>query len=424
MVFPLFAALHYWAPTVSGRVLSAFWVLFVGFNVAFLPMHWTGLRGMPRRVYSYAAGLGWDALNLLSTAGAALLAAGVAIFLGHVALRVRPTGAVDVNPWNAGTLEWLPLDEYGPRSIPHITSREPLWERPELREEVARGQHYLPGTVTGGRETLVTSAVRAEPQYVLLLSGDGWPPFVAAAGTAAFFLLLTVKLVVPAFAAGLLALAMIVIWLWGTDRGPVTGPVDVGGGYRLPVYATWRHAHSWWAMAVLCVVAAAIFVSVLFAYAYLWKVAPAGWPPGGTRLPAWGWPAASAVGWGLSSLAMVAASRALAAAAPHRVRLLLVGAALTMGGGFGAHLLGQRAAGLAPAGTAHGAIAGTILAVEGFFAAVLLAMAGYALARSWCGHLTRPRRVTFDNTALLWHYSVAQTWLGLGAVHALPRLFD
>src|SRR3982750_3229473 len=73
MVFPLFAALYYWTPAATGRMLSeklarwAFWLMFIGFNAAFLPMHVTGLRGMPRRIYTYPDDLGWNALNLVST---------------------------------------------------------------------------------------------------------------------------------------------------------------------------------------------------------------------------------------------------------------------------------------------------------------------------------------------------------------------
>ena len=84
MVFPLFAAFYYWAPVFSRPRLSerlgrwAFWLMFVGFNVAFFPMHLTGLMGMPRRVYTYPAGMGWDMLNMISTVGAFMLAAGVA----------------------------------------------------------------------------------------------------------------------------------------------------------------------------------------------------------------------------------------------------------------------------------------------------------------------------------------------------------
>jgi cytochrome c oxidase subunit I+III len=103
MVFPLFAAFYYWAPTVSGRPLSerlgrwACGLMFVGFNVAFFPMHITGLLGMPRRVYTYPEGLGWDGMNLASTLGAFILAAGILLVLIDIALHVRISGKVNAN---------------------------------------------------------------------------------------------------------------------------------------------------------------------------------------------------------------------------------------------------------------------------------------------------------------------------------------
>ena len=96
-----------------------FGLIFVGINVTFFPMHLTGLIGMPRRVYTYPAELGWDRLNLVSTIGAFIAAAGVALFLFDLARKFRPTFADNAgNVWNAGTLEWLPTDTYNTRSIP------------------------------------------------------------------------------------------------------------------------------------------------------------------------------------------------------------------------------------------------------------------------------------------------------------------
>ncbi len=138
MVFPLFAGLYYWAPLVSGKALSerlGLWacgLMFAGLNVTFLPMHVTGLLGMPRRVHTYAEGLGWEGLNLVSTIGAFVLAAGVLVVLVDMLLHLRVAGKVDANVWGASTLEWLPADDYGVRSIPQIHSREPLWDRPGL----------------------------------------------------------------------------------------------------------------------------------------------------------------------------------------------------------------------------------------------------------------------------------------------------
>ena len=160
MLFPLFAGFYYWAPTVGGRPLSerlGRWVcglLFAGVNVTFLPMHLTGLLGMPRRVYTYPAGLGLGGAEsrVERGLGADRGGRGRCSWWTWRATCGWPD-KVDVNPWNAATLEWLPLGNYGTRSIPLVESREPLWDRPSLRDEVDRGEHYLPGTATGRRET-------------------------------------------------------------------------------------------------------------------------------------------------------------------------------------------------------------------------------------------------------------------------------
>src|SRR5688572_6413712 len=130
MVFPLFAAFYYWAPAFSSRPLSerlgrwTFWLMFIGFNVAFFPMHLSGLMGMPRRVYTYPEAIGWTGLNFVSTAGAFILAAGVLVFVADMVLRFRPTlSDAAGNIWGAGTLEWLNNDAYAARSIPRVFDR-------------------------------------------------------------------------------------------------------------------------------------------------------------------------------------------------------------------------------------------------------------------------------------------------------------
>src|SRR5690606_8720403 len=226
MVFPIFAGIYYWAPFVSGKRLSermgkwACALMFLGFNLAFFPMHIAGLLGMPRRVWTYSDTLGWEIWNQLSTVGAFVVAAGFALVFIDLLLHLRPAGKVNTNPWNASSLEWLPIDNYGVRSIPHIVSREPLWDNPALREEVDSGQHYLPGLATGVRETIVTSPIDARPQYILRLPGYGWLPVLAGLGTAVFFLSLTVKLMLLAAIGGIVALVCIFKWLWQSESAP------------------------------------------------------------------------------------------------------------------------------------------------------------------------------------------------------------
>src|SRR5690606_2747778 len=112
-VFPIIAGLYYFFPIAGGKLLSeklgriAFWLSFVGFNIPFLPRHLTGMLGMPRRVFTYPADIGFDTLNMISTVGAFILGAGIAVIVWDV---VRPKGRdpyAPRNPWGAGTLEWV-----------------------------------------------------------------------------------------------------------------------------------------------------------------------------------------------------------------------------------------------------------------------------------------------------------------------------
>ena len=428
MLFPLFAGFYYWAPTASGRTLSdrlgrwVFGLMFTGVHITFLPMHLTGLLGMPRRAYTYPAGLGLEWPNLVSSVGSVLIAAGVALFLVDVCRHLRVAGKVDVNPWNATTLEWLPLGNYGTRSIPLVESREPLWDRPSLRVEVDRGEHYLPGTATGRRETLVTSWATARPEYVAILPGPGWSPLLAAIGTAAFFLLLTVQLTAAALVGGLLALTCLLVWAWGSDPGPGEGPVEVARGVWLPTYMTGHRAHSWWAMLVVIAVLSTTFVSLVFSYAYLWLVGPEDWPPATSERPSGHWPVMAAVAWlGSSGLARKA-SGALAAGRTGRFQVWLVLGMMLMVLAVALDGASQWRAGLTPDRHAYDATVTTFIGVQAVTAATVLIMAMYALARSWRGRLDGTRRVTLDNTILLWHYTVAQGVLALGLVHLIPLI--
>jgi cytochrome c oxidase subunit I+III len=430
MVFPLFAALYYWIPTASSKPLSerlgrwTFGLMFVGFNVAFFPMHITGLLGMPRRVYTYPSELGWDGLNLASTLGAFVLALGVAVFLVDLLLNFRPGGRQGSgNIWNAGTLEWLPSGTYSTRSIPIVSSREPLWEQPGLAEDVAAGRYYLPGAPTGGRETIVTGPIDARPQYLLQLPGPSWSTVLAAWLTAAFFLLLTVKLVWPAAVCGVLAIAMIIVWMWSTDPGPSRPPVDIGGGIKLPVYVTGPVSHSWWAMVVLMLVSGAIFGSLIFSYYFLWTVSPEVWPAAsGREVPGPGWPLVGAACLGLSSAVVAYASRTLRSAG-RGVWAVPFGLMLAMPllvGALAVEIYGQWQVGLRPTESSYGAIVYMTSALQGVFVGALVIMAIYTIVRTLFGLIDAQRRATFDNTMLLWHYTVGQGLVGLALVHLSP----
>jgi cytochrome c oxidase subunit I+III len=390
-------------------------------------MHITGLLGMPRRVWTYPAELGWEWLNLCSTAGAYLLAGGVLVFLVDLARNFRPRlsgGDEDENGnvWGAGTLEWLPNETYGVRSIPFVTSRDPLWEQPDLQQDVRRGGYYLPDAPTGRRETIVTSARDAKPQYVVRLPGPGWAPVLAGWFTAFFFLSLTLKLAAPAFACAAISLAMVVVWMWSSDPAPLDAPVAIGGGLSLPAYATGARSHSGWAVLVFCVVAGAIFAALVFSYFFLWLGAPDVWPSrSGQRLPHAGWPLAIAACLASSSAAIACGSHALTRSRTRLTLGLLLLALVLIGAALGCDLFAQIRTGLLPTEPAYGAVVYAALALQGVYVFTLAVIALFVGARWWSGRLDARWRASWDNTALLWHYTVGQGLLCTVLVHGAPR---
>lgn len=430
MVFPLFAAFYYWMPFVSARPLSerlgrwAFWLMFVGFNVAFFPMHFTGLAGMPRRVYTYAESQGLGPLNLVSTVGAYLIAAGVLVFLVDLARNLRPDIRRNAgNIWQAGTLEWLPSGSYGLRSVPAVRSREPLWTHPGLADEVAAGGHFLPNVPGGLRSTLVTSAFDARPDYVLPLPGPGWSPLLAALGTAGFFLLLTFKAFVPAAAFGALAVAALWRWLWDADTGPDHPPVAIGAGLRVPMTCAGGASHASWAMMLLILVCASIFGATLFSYLFLWLGAPQSWPAP-ADLPTPARPLLCA-GLLLGTWALMAgARRSLARGRQAFLRAGLPLTALLLAASAGLELHAHWQAGLRPQASAYAASVYALGGLQAVFAAAVASMGLFTTARSLAGRLRATRRAAFDATVVMWRYTVAQGLAILALVHGFPRLLS
>jgi len=430
MVFPVFAGFYYWAPVFKGHRLSERWgrwafaLMFGGFNLTFFPMHITGLLGMPRRVYTYPGEMGWNLLNMLSTTGAFVFAAGVSVFIVDAWRTLRRPEQDHGNPWNAGTLEWLPLRDYGVRSIPQIATRDPLWDQPGLTQEVEAGRHWLPGTVFGGRETLVTSWREARPLHLLRLPGDGWSPLLAAAGTAGFFLLLTVEQVTLALAAGVLSIVCILRWLWDSDRVAPAADVEVADGVRLPVSASGCRSHSWWAVIVLIAVDMTVFASFLFSHLHV-SMAANVCPPPGAALPAASWAMGAGALFVAGSVSMAMAARKLRAASVRSQRALRVCVALAMlctAGALATVVASHVGAGLDPTSQAWSATVGVLLGYGIFHGAVLALMGGYLLVRSWSGHLQPGARATLDNTVLMWHCVAAQGLIALLVVQLMPSL--
>ncbi|MGQ9424492.1 cytochrome c oxidase subunit I [Gilvimarinus sp. F26214L] len=297
MLFPVVAGLFYFFPIVSGKLLSersgrlAFWPMFIGFNVAFLPMHFTGLSGMPRRVFTYGADTGFGTLNFVSTLGAFLFAAGIAVLVYEV---LRPGKQRSPrNPWQAGTLEWLaemPGRTWGVRSIPRVTSRYPLWDQPALMADVDAGRYYLPDAEEGKRETLITTTIDAKPIQCLRVPGPSFQCMIAAAFTGGAFIFATYKWYTAAGVSALLALFTILCWLWtGTGKIPEKPRKHVGLGTELPLYASGPASVGWWATFITMIGDMSAFLSLVFGYFFFWTVHEE-FPPANSPGPGLFWP--------------------------------------------------------------------------------------------------------------------------------------
>ena len=187
--FPLLGGIVYWFPKMTGRMLSerlgktSFWLLFAGFNMTFFPMHLLGLAGMPRRVYTYPSAMGWQDLNLLATAGAAVIFLSMLLYLINIIVSLRHGAVAGDNPWGASTLEWAtssPPPPYNFSPQPTVASREPLWH-----SELAPPP--IVGLAADTREVLVTYLLDAEPDHRYPMPGPSLWPFLAAIATSAMF---------------------------------------------------------------------------------------------------------------------------------------------------------------------------------------------------------------------------------------------
>jgi cytochrome c oxidase subunit 1/cytochrome c oxidase subunit I+III len=192
-----------------------FWITFVGFNLAFLPMHLTGLRGMPRRIYTYPANMGWDLSNMVISIGAVVLALGVMLTIANFIISRRRGAPAGANPWDAATLEWAvasPPPPYNFRRIPIIASRHPLWED-RLGHVEARSVIDSDIVLDDGRETLATSILDAEADSILRMPNDSLAPLLLSAALLVLFLALLWSTWWLAMGAGLACIGVTAVWL-------------------------------------------------------------------------------------------------------------------------------------------------------------------------------------------------------------------
>ncbi|APZ90476.1 Cytochrome c oxidase subunit 1 [Fuerstiella marisgermanici] len=430
-IFPIVAGFYYFIPLITGKTLSdrvgkvVFWLMVIGFNVTFLPMHWTGLLGMPRRVYTYPADMGFETLNMISSVGAFVLGIGFAVFLWDV---VRPRKSQPLckrNPWNAGTLEWLaevPDKPWGVRSIPQIDSRYPLWDQPDFVRDVDEGRFYLPDAEEGLRETLVTSEIDAVPQQVLRVPGPTFITMWAAIFTGGIFIFGTFHWWWSTIISGVLALATILIWLWtGTAIIPEKPQKDIGLGETVPTYVSGPKAVGWWAMFITMLGDMTAFIALVFGYFFYWTVHD-DFPPDPLPGPGVFWPLLSAcllvAAWWLT----VVARRWNSADRPHAFYGALIAGSLLTIAGMSALMAGPWFSELDPTTHVYPAIVWVLVLWTVTHLAVGTIMQWYCLARRAAGRMTSVYNADMMNVTLYWHFLVLTVVITVATIGGFPLL--
>jgi len=217
-VFPVLGGLYYWFPKVTGRMYherlgqATFWLIFAGTNITFFPMHISGMLGMPRRVWTYPARMGWGPENLASTIGAFVLASGLVLLAANLVVSRFRGAPASADPFGGGTLEWStssPPPAYNFAVIPVVTSAYPCWDADDRAADARRlaaGQLVL----EHGHETTTTTPVDGHLDDVLAMPAESiWPVTLAAVCTVGLALVISshyvTALVSVAVAAAVLA---------------------------------------------------------------------------------------------------------------------------------------------------------------------------------------------------------------------------
>jgi cytochrome c oxidase subunit I+III len=289
-VFPLLGAIYYWFPKITGRMMSElmgqwnFWLTIIGFNVTFFPMHLSGLFGMPRRVYTYLPGLGWDIFNFISTIGVFILTVGILLFILNVIyglIRGEPAGD---NPWGSGSLEWAttsPPQPYNFAMLPIVQSRYPLWDAP------AAFPAYTFEEFPERREVLGTSALDAEPEMRVILPEDSIIPFLTAIAVIAVFVAAMFD-DVPVVIFSLVGLALLGVWHWPRGKEWSMDWVKAGPENATPVATVLKgktlKPPMYYGMILFMVIEAMEFAALIASYFYI-RSYTADWPPGDTPGP-------------------------------------------------------------------------------------------------------------------------------------------
>jgi cytochrome c oxidase subunit I+III len=434
VAFPIFAGIYYWFPKFTGRMLNErlgrwnFWLLFIGVNVTFFPMHIVGLLGMPRRVYTYASGQGWDTYNLISTIGVFIILPGLFVFIANVAWSRRKGSPAGNNPWGADTLEWAtssPPSEHGWSVLPIVQSRHPLWEQEDLHRgepEVERFVHGISEWPLRWRAALIIHTGSARPQEVFRVAGPSLWPLVTAIGVVIIFAAELLKLRWGALGGALVVLFGVIGWNWPSPA-PMSEEEEEAfeREYGVPVHAGGSLAVARWGMGLAVLFVSIAFSAFLLSYFYL-RTGSDDWPPAGVANPP--------LFGGILAATLVVGSNIAIRRALHRIGsndtsgfVIGVAAAILLASA-GAFVQIRSLVGL-PFGWTEHAYGSIFYTLAGFclvvlFAAVVMGtMIVYWATR---GLYSARRHTVPTNVSLFWLAMVVVWVIGFGTLYLAPRL--
>ena len=419
---------------MTGRMLNDrlgklhFWLLFVGFLVTFGSIYALGLLGMPRRVYTFADDLGWNTLNLVSTLGGYVIAAGLIVFLVNVGLALRRGPAAGDDPWDAWTLEWAttsPPPPYNFSSLPPVLGSRPLWDakHPDRADYLTQGGEILTlmgptdlpedeARVTGGTRAPAGGKPAEEPEHVAATSAFPVLTVVGLLGMAVGAVLLSWQVVAM---GGVFVLGALIGWLWepwevyvGAPAGaPTAEKPGEPGQSRVP------RAGSIARLGVLTFIASEtiFFLVILAGYAHI-RLMMDMWPPDGLPRVELTLPIVNTGILLISGLTAHWGLEELRSRREGRFRFLVVVTIL-----LGLAFLGIQAYEYVHAGFSldSGAMGSTFFTVTGFHGAHVaggVAVLVMMLAASWGARLRPDSRGLAEGGVLYWHF-VDAVWIAI-----------
>jgi cytochrome c oxidase subunit I+III len=428
LAFPMLAALYYWLPLLTGRMathqlsIPAFWLVFVGFNLTFFLMHLTGLRGMPRRIYTYSGDEGWNWLNLLSSVGGFIMTIGFALVAIDLLTQLRYGRRARRDPWKAESLEWampIPPAPYNFASIAHVGAGPDRTAPEGLAPSLARGDGYLGFVRNGWQETLGVHMTSGAPEQLIVLSRSSYLPLYTALATGVAVLAMLFRFYFLAMAAALVVAGLFLLAGHSAGLNRDYGPLPVGRGVSVAPHTELTGSPPWWALIFTVIADGTLFTSLLFGTLYLWISAP-NWPPAQTFRPNLGLAVAAVVALVVAATAARGSLRSIDAGGMARGWIGLAALGLVAAIAVVVGLIG----GIVPHPTEHalGATAAALLAYVAFHAGIGLLFLLSNLMRLEAGFLSSRRSTDLCLTRLWLDYTVVTGVIALGLVSALPAL--